>query len=403
MSNSRQMAALQERGVRFVAPETVLVGPEVLPERIAAGAEIHPGCRLNGAALAIGPDCVLGEEGPVTLRDCQLGARVRVRGGFFDRATLLDDVDAGSCAHVRPGTLLEEQVSFGHCVGLKQTVLLPYMTVGSLVNFCDCLMSGGTSAANHSEVGSSYVHFNFTPHQDKATPSLIGDVPRGVLLDQKPIFLGGQGGLVGPRRIAYGTVLAAGQICRQDVLTPGLLVRAAAPVRTIEQAYDPRIMGGIDSLVENNLHYLGNLLALDAWWRVVRTAFARDTWQRHCHAGALLRLNEMFDERMKRLDQFAEKVTLSLSLAADPEATPFRSQRAFVAAWPVLRDALQAQIAARTTVKASTDVANVLKGLAPDADYLTWVHALAPADRQRLCAWLQTMVDTSVAMGGQVL
>ena len=108
MGNTRQIAALREHGVRLVAPETVSVGPEVIPARIAAGVEIHPGCRLNGSALAIGPDCVLGEEGPVAIRDCQLGARVRLRGGFFDRATLLDDVDAGSCAHVRPGTLLEE-------------------------------------------------------------------------------------------------------------------------------------------------------------------------------------------------------------------------------------------------------------------------------------------------------
>ena len=66
-------------------------------------------------------------------------------------------------------------------------------------------MAGGTSRKNHSEIGSSYIHFNFTPHQDKATPSLVGDVPRGVMLDRAPIFLGGQGGLVGPVRIAYGT------------------------------------------------------------------------------------------------------------------------------------------------------------------------------------------------------
>ena len=429
MGNTRQMiAALQERGVRLVAPETVSVGPEVIPARIAAGVEIHPGCRLNGATLAIGPDCVLGEEGPVAIRDCQLGARVRLRGGFFDRTTLLDDVDAGSCAHVRTGTLLEECVSFGHSVGLKQTVLLPYMTMGSLINFCDCLMSGGTGADNHSEVGSSYVHFNFTPHQDKATASLVGDVPRGVMMDQPPIFLGGQGGLVGPRRIAYGTVLAAGQICRQDVLTPGRLIRAAASAGGIDRPYDPRVMGGVGRRVVANLQYLGNLLALDAWWRVVRARFARETWQRHCHEGALLRLTEMFDERMKRLDQFAEKAALSLSLAADPDAPPCRSPRAFVAAWPALREALRAQIAARTAIVPPADVHAILattylnagvlspnggassaspdrrRGAPPsnvieDRDYLAWVRELAPVNKQRLTAWLQSVVDACVARG----
>ena len=397
MSISPVITALQQRGLQFLAPGTVYVAPEVQPERLAAGTIIHPGCRLQGADLAIGPDCVLGEEGPVTMRNCQLGARVRLRGGFFDCATLLDDVDAGSCAHVRPGSLLEEHVSFGHCVGLKQTVLLPYMTLGSLINFCDCLMSGGTSATNHSEVGSSYVHFNFTPHQDKATASLIGDVPRGVMLDQPPIFLGGQGGLVGPRHITYGTVVAAGEICRQDVLQPGLLVRAGASARKIEQPYDPRIMGGTEHIVAGNLNYLGNLLALDAWWSVVRTPFALEDWQRHCHAGARLRLTEMFDERMKRLDQFAGKVALSLSLTA-PDAPGCRQQQTFVAGWPKMREELCAKIAGRGAMQPSEPVARVLQTITPDAGYLTWAPSLAAADKQLLTRWLQAMVDACGAL-----
>ena len=93
MKQSSQVAALAERGVKFLAPETVFVAPDVNPERIAPGVVIHPGCRLAGAALAIGPDCVLGEEGPVTIRDCQIGAGVRLRGGAFERATMRDGVE----------------------------------------------------------------------------------------------------------------------------------------------------------------------------------------------------------------------------------------------------------------------------------------------------------------------
>ena len=106
----------------------------------------------------------------------------------------------------------------------KHTILFPFVTLGSLINFCDCLMAGGTSRKNHSEVGSSYIHFNFTPNQDKVTASLIGDVPKGVMLNQPPIFLGGQGGLVGPCRLAYGTTVAAGTIVRKDELRPGRLL-----------------------------------------------------------------------------------------------------------------------------------------------------------------------------------
>jgi hypothetical protein len=48
----------------------------------------------------------------------------------------------------------------------------------------------GAETANrkdHSEVGSSYIHFNYTPNQDKASASLLGDVPRGVMLREPPM------------------------------------------------------------------------------------------------------------------------------------------------------------------------------------------------------------------------
>ena len=36
----------------------------------------------------------------------------------------------GSAAHIRPGTLLEEEAGGAHAVGLKQTIFLPFVTAG---------------------------------------------------------------------------------------------------------------------------------------------------------------------------------------------------------------------------------------------------------------------------------
>ena len=121
---------------------------------------------------------------------------------------------------MREGTLLEERASTAHCVGLKQTILLSFATLGSLINFCDVLMAGGTSRRDHSEVGSGFIHFNFTPWGqagDKATASLVGDVVGGVFLDRRRIFLGGAGGMIGPRSVGYGSIAGAGQVLRRDV------------------------------------------------------------------------------------------------------------------------------------------------------------------------------------------
>ncbi|MDI6797203.1 MAG: protein GlmU, partial [Desulfatibacillaceae bacterium] len=228
LNSARKCEILIQQGVKILLPETVFIGPEVDTGRIAAGATIHPGCRITGARTLIGEGAVIGALGPSTVCDCFVGPGVRLEGGSFEQAVFLEGSSIGPCAHIRAGTILEEYASAAHSVGLKQTILFPFVTLGSLVNFCDCLMAGGTGKKNHSEVGSSYIHFNFTPSQDKATPSLLGDVPKGVMLRQPPIFLGGQGGLVGPCCIAFGTVIAAGCVWRKDVETPGRLVSAAS-------------------------------------------------------------------------------------------------------------------------------------------------------------------------------
>ena len=213
------------KGVRMPNPESIDIGEDVVPDNISGeNVTIHSGCKIYGHSTLILKGSTIGYEGPATVENCCVGPFVRLNSGYFSKAVFLQGSALGSGAHVREGTILEEGASIAHTVGLKQTVLFPFVTLGSLINFCDCLMAGGTSRKNHSEIGSSYIHFNYTPNQDKATPSLLGDVPRGVMLNQPPIFLGGQGGLVGPIRLAFGTVIAAGSIYRKDELRPGRFV-----------------------------------------------------------------------------------------------------------------------------------------------------------------------------------
>jgi len=402
MTDRRQQ--LIERGVVILEPASVHVDDAVDPGRIAPGVVIHPGCRIRGQATSIGPGSVLGEEGPVTLEDCQLGANVSLQGGFFRGATLLAGACFGSGAHVRPGTLLEEQSSCAHTVGLKQTVLMPYVVLGSLINFCDCLMAGGTDRRNHSEVGSSYVHFNFTAHRDKAAPSLLGDVPRGVMLDQPPIFLGGQGGLVGPVRIAYGTIIAAGCVYRHDVAEPGRLVfgrfdRAAAGI-----AYDTEIYGDFGRGLAHNLSYIGHLRALREWYRHARAPFLqRDPWSRACLEGALLRLEELVRERIARLGELAGKLEASVKAAerkhggALPEH-PYAVQRDFARRWPELADKLQTGAAKDDAPREREQLLTALASVPPGASYLDAVRQLPPAAKKAGTAWLQAIVASIAAL-----
>lgn len=121
---------LISRGVTVRNPAAVDVDESVDITKIGQNVVIHQGCRIRGKETSIGPGCVLGEEGPVTIENCQLAENVALKGGYFSGSVFLTGVVFGSGAHVRAGTLLEEYVSCAHTVGLKQTMLMPCVTLG---------------------------------------------------------------------------------------------------------------------------------------------------------------------------------------------------------------------------------------------------------------------------------
>jgi len=394
---SPALVNLQQLGVVVPDPSTVYIGRDVVASRFAPGVVLHPGCRIEGATTSMGPGSVVGSEGPMVVRNCQLGRNVTLGSGFAEGSVFLDGASVGGGAHVRTGCLLEEQSSGAHTVGLKQTILLPFVTLGSLINFCDCLMAGGTGRKNHSEVGSSYIHFNFTPHQDKATPSLIGDVARGVLLNQPPIFLGGQGGLVGPSRITFGSVIAAGQVVRQDLLEPNKLLVAPSPLPG-QREYDATTYGPVERIVVNNLTYIGNLRALTAWYRAVRLSFmAGDPFASACHEGALGVLALAIEERIKRLGELVAKIPASLKQLArlhdDRSRLHARQQERLLQSWPRMQEKL---------VSADTTALDALHAISakrlPGVQYLDWVASLAQADQDVVTTLLDQMVATTTAV-----
>jgi acetyltransferase-like isoleucine patch superfamily enzyme len=303
-----RLAALAARGVAIVDPRQTYVGAEVELERIEPGVILHPGTRLQGRHTYLGPRVEIGREGPAVVIDAVLGEGAAIASGYVEGAVLLDGARLGANAHVRPGTLLEEQASTAHAVGLKHTLLLSFVTLGSLINFCDCLMAGGTSRSDHSEVGSGFIHFNFTPwgeQGDKATPSLIGDVVRGVFLRERRIFLGGLAGLVGPGRVGYGSIVAAGQIVRREVEDDSFVLRG---VKTVERHLQPGWSDRLQPRMRQNIEYVAQLFALRQWYREVRLArIGVDDPRRIVVAAGVDVIEQAIAERRKQLARFAEE------------------------------------------------------------------------------------------------
>lgn len=397
-----KIRVLLDKGVIIPDPHSVFIADNVDLGMIAPGATLHPFCRISGWKTSIMSGAVLGAEAPVVVEDCQIGPKVELKGGFFKKSVFLEGANMGLGAHVREACLLEEEAGGAHTVGLKHTILLPFVTLGSLVNFCDCLMAGGTSRKNHSEVGSSYIHFNYTPNQDKATPSLIGDVPRGVMLGERPIFLGGQGGIVGPSRIAFGTVVAAGTIVRDDIADPGKIVLDQAPKPEMRD-FHPDIYWSTKRLVKNNVVYIANLVALKAWYRLVRVQFfGESVLEQALFRGAIEKIDLAMIERVNRLGAVAMRMPESIRRYSELMKGAVRPS--MVAQKKELHDnwkAVEARLSALGTSTGDDSrrddfLTEFITGKAPGEGYIKTIQSLDPAVKGMGIEWLQDVVGSVV-------
>ena len=397
---------LIEKGVDIANPGTLDIGDDVNIDQISEkGVRIYPGCRIYGSKTVISSGCKLGYEGPVTIEDCQLGSKVELKGGFFSKSVFLEKANMGMGAHVREGCILEEEAGGAHSVGLKQTILFPFVTLGSLINFCDCLMAGGTSRKNHSEVGSSYIHFNFTPDADKTTPSLLGDVPRGVMLNQPPIFLGGQGGIIGPVRLGYGNVIAAGSVLRQNYPDDNQLIVEKAPKNSVK-GYIPAAYPNFRRVVENNILYMANLTALEAWYAYIRKPFLEtQPFGLLLYAGVLEQLSAAKKERLKRLKAMAEK-----SVAPSREEgrkTEIRSRQEFYQQIGFLEELFTGKV---PDVSATADQSREgfivefwKEAEAKKTNYIEAIQAMPSALAAQGVIWLTSIVNSFAQKAAQAL
>jgi len=401
---------LMRKGVSIPNPFSVEVGEEVDVDRISgSGVTLHSGTRIYGEKTLICSGTKVGCESPVTIVDCQIGPEVELKGGFFKESVFLKKANMAYGAHVRECCILEEESNGSHTVGLKQTILFPFVTLGSLINFCDCFMAGGTDRKNHSEVGSSYIHFNYTPNQDKATASLIGDVPRGVMLNQPPIFLGGQGGLVGPVRIGYGTVIAAGIICRENCPEEGKLFNPShSPFYKggnkgglpSEEEFETGLYRNVKTKVYNNIYYLANLLALRQWYiHVRRLFFQADEFGPELYSGALEKLHLSIEERLKRFQDLSEKMEKSIEIGGKKFSgteweTLSRQKKELLENWPKLEECFTGGFEGEIDLK-NRDffIQDIHDRLEKSPDYIKAIQGLNSQSSSTGTAWLQAIVD----------
>jgi len=361
-SLEEKLDILEAQGVTIVDRRQTYLDDAVDVTRVCRGAVLYPGTRLLGVKTFVGPGARVGIEGPAVLEDTVIGENAAIASGYLNEAVMLRDARIGSNAHIRAGTILEEEASTAHAVGLKHTILMSFVTMGSLINFCDALISGGSSRKKHTEVGSGFIHFNYTPrgqYGDKATPSLIGDVTQGVFLRQPRIFLGGLSGIVGPQRIGFGSLTIAGQVLRREV--PSGRIVGDVP-REIDKE-SGTLYESPNRILKSNLEYIGQLCALRAWYRDVRLPriSVRADYE---HLRIVIRaaselLSICIDERVQRLTRYLEE------------------------------RAIQIPVLSFTTPPCPLKI----EPSNPYVDHIKWVSSLSDEQVRSGASWLQSIVE----------
>ncbi len=335
----QELQILQNQGVILPSPSHLCIGREVPLENINAGAVLYPFCTITGERTRIYPDArvglrgsvsihnsvvgskaVIGNLGPVTLvetvtgPETVLGMGVAENSVFLGKETQVDDFTTGMGFRARKGSLYEEDSSSAQHTDTKMTILFPWVTLGSNINFCDALIAGGRGPdmGEFTEVGSGTVHFNFTLRGDKATASLFGNVPEGAFLRSERLFLGGNNSLLGPLSAQFGAFSAAG-IRSAGELKAGLNLGRGLP--TGHTDYNPNVFNHARRIIGQQVHYVGQLTALYHWYREVRMRLVGNNAERRrlYEAGQnVVALN--IQERIKQVGRYVEGLETSIRI-----------------------------------------------------------------------------------------
>jgi carbonic anhydrase/acetyltransferase-like protein (isoleucine patch superfamily) len=218
VANRARLERLTAKGVHILAPESVIVGEEVNLDNVEATVVVGPGTKILGAETMIGAGTEI--QGAAIIKNSLIGRNCNLAAGEYVDSVLLDRCSTAGWARLRGHSAWEEESNSAHNVDTKTTLLGYKTTLGSLINFCNVLMLGGTSPRLEvgAEVGSGTINFNFLPFGATVgaliKPStVVGSIESPFLVcDGAPTrytFIGGHSSIVPPVMIGLGTVVAA--------------------------------------------------------------------------------------------------------------------------------------------------------------------------------------------------
>lgn len=197
----RTARRLMDAGVSFIDPQNVYIEADV---QVGADSLIYPGVCLEGSTR-IGRNCLIRSN--CTVVDSELGDDCELRDGSFVQGARLENrVSVGPWAHLRRGTLLEDDVKIGNFVETKKARVGKGSKASHLSYLGDAELGTGVN------IGCGTITCNYDGFGKHRT--IIED----------DVFVGSDTQLVAPVRLGAGTMVAAGTTVTRDVPANALVI-----------------------------------------------------------------------------------------------------------------------------------------------------------------------------------
>ncbi|MDY3117974.1 MAG: bifunctional UDP-N-acetylglucosamine diphosphorylase/glucosamine-1-phosphate N-acetyltransferase GlmU [Peptoniphilus sp.] len=182
-----------ENGVTFTDKESTLIDFDV---KIGRDTILGPNIHLEGDTI-IGEDCII--RGATRIVDSVVGDEVTIDSSVIEQSKVGDRVTIGPYAHLRPNSVLEEEVHIGNFVEVKNSHVGKGSKAGHLAYI------GDGDVGKNVNISCGVIFCNYNGKEKFRT--VVGD----------DAFIGSNVNLVAPVTIGEGAFLAAGSTISKDV------------------------------------------------------------------------------------------------------------------------------------------------------------------------------------------
>ena len=191
---NKKCEELLNSGVQILDPNSVYIEPSV---KIGQGSIIGPNTQIKGTTV-IGERVTI--EGSALIIDSQIGNDCSLKFGLrIEKTSIKNHVSVGPFAHLRPDTILEDDVKIGNFVETKKA----HLQKGAKANHLTYL--GDASIGQNSNIGAGTITCNYDGV--KKSKTTIG----------QNVFIGSNSSLVAPVTIEDGATVGAGSVITKTI------------------------------------------------------------------------------------------------------------------------------------------------------------------------------------------